>query len=91
MKITLNDDPTPSKPLPNRPFVARHRSLDGPLCIVTEHVGHGEKRFGCIFLEGKGAPAIWDEWCAMPIEKIAKEFLPLNVSITLTNTWPGSQ
>lgn len=88
MEITLNDDEIKSKPLPNRPFLARFQSTTGPLCLVIEHVGHGSHRFRCLFLQGHGAPAIWDEWMNMTIEKVAENFIPLTSSITLKNTWP---
>lgn len=88
MKVTKNDDTKIGAVMPRRPFLARHQSIHGPLCIVNERIGHGEKRFGVFFLEGCGGPAIWDEWSGVTQENIAKNFIPITHSVTFENEWP---
>lgn len=86
MKLIKNDDATAHEPFPHTPFVARHKH--GPLCIVTESIGHGDQRWGVLFLEGHGGSAIYDHWSRMTRDDIAKNFIPIKHSVTLQNTWP---
>ena len=89
MKIAISSDQIDiGSPFPETPFLARQYSMSGPLCIVSRNACLGAgPHYNVMFLEGSGGPAIGDVWSGLTHEKMARQFIPLRTSVTMSNVW----
>ena len=87
MRITINKDEDTMHEMPSGIFLARHFSLTGPLCIISRCSGISPSIYSIMFLDGNGGPAIGDVWTGVKEEKIRREFVPINYSVTMKNEW----
>jgi hypothetical protein len=90
MKIVIGTEAQDiASPLPETPFLARHFNINsGALCIVSTNVGLGmAPHYNVMFLEGTSGPAQGDVWNGIKQDVILREFIPLRVSVTMTNRW----
>lgn len=88
MIVTNNRDDTDAmRQMPSGIFLARHHSLSGPLCIISRCGGINPASYSVMFLDGNGGPALGDVWVSVKEEKIRREFLPLEHSVTMKNDW----
>lgn len=87
MDIHIHDDADLMGEMPSSPFLATHKTLDGPLCVVARSSGLVGS-FNVLFLEGHGGPAVGDAHCYTDEKEIRKSFIPVRKSVTIRNRWP---